>query len=135
VTASTAPLRRCSKCNELKPLAGYRSDSRGYRRSHCIACCLIDSQEWRARHHADLLARRRSARKAVGREEATDDSERDETTTVRQIGSATLGSLGRRPPGGGYIRQHASSQTAISKITRADKSGGFISPTATREVS
>jgi hypothetical protein len=55
------PLRRCSRCHEPKPLDAFRRDSRGYVRAHCIACCLIDSQEWRARHHEALLARRRAA--------------------------------------------------------------------------
>ena len=32
-----------------------------YTRSHCIACCLLDSQDWRARNHDALLARRRAA--------------------------------------------------------------------------
>jgi hypothetical protein len=61
VTPDTAPLHRCSRCGEAKPLGAFRRDSRGYVRSHCIACCLIDSQEWRARHHEALLARRRAA--------------------------------------------------------------------------
>ncbi len=56
---------RCSRCGEPLPLAAFRLDSRGYVRSHCIPCCLLDSQEWRTRHHAELLARRRSARKVA----------------------------------------------------------------------
>jgi hypothetical protein len=64
VTTSTAPLRRCARCREPKPLDAFRRDSRGYVRSHCRPCCLADSQEWRARHHAQLLDRRRAQRAA-----------------------------------------------------------------------
>ncbi len=60
MTASTT--RVCSRCHEPKPLDAFRLDSRGYVRAHCIACCLIDSQDWRARHHAELLDRRRRGR-------------------------------------------------------------------------
>jgi len=55
------PVRVCSRCHEPLPLAAFRLDSRGYTRSHCIACCLLDSQDWRARNHDALLARRRAA--------------------------------------------------------------------------
>jgi len=66
VSEILAPVRICSRCHEPKPVDAFRRDSRGYLRSHCIPCCLIDSQEWRARHHAQLLDRRRAQRAAHG---------------------------------------------------------------------
>lgn len=69
MTARTT--RTCSRCHEPKPLAAFRLDAKGYVRSHCIPCCLIDSQEWRARHHAELLARRRRERAAAKATKAT----------------------------------------------------------------
>ncbi len=72
MTASTT--RRCSRCHEPKPLDAFRLDSRGYVRSHCRSCSLEATQEWRSRNHAQLLDRRRNARKvAAGREEAPAD--------------------------------------------------------------
>jgi len=62
VTAGTAPTRRCSRCGERKPPDAFRLDARGYRRSHCNPCALAVTQEWRARHRDELLARRRAAR-------------------------------------------------------------------------
>lgn len=56
------PSRVCSRCGESLPIDQFRLDSRGFTRSHCIGCCLLDSQDWRARNHEALLARRRAAR-------------------------------------------------------------------------
>lgn len=56
-----APVRTCSRCHEPMPLDAFRLDARGYRRSHCRACCLADTQDWRARNREALLARRRAA--------------------------------------------------------------------------
>lgn len=52
--------RRCSRCEQALPLAEFRKDGRGYWRSHCNSCSRLDSQEWRARHHDELLAKRRA---------------------------------------------------------------------------
>jgi hypothetical protein len=54
--------RACSRCREVLPLTEFRRDSRGYWRSHCKGCALAVTQEWRARHQDELLARRRANR-------------------------------------------------------------------------
>jgi hypothetical protein len=64
---SSASARVCSRCELSLPLDSFRLDSRGFTRSHCRACQLLDSQDWRARNHDALLARRRDARHAVRR--------------------------------------------------------------------
>lgn len=51
--------RTCSRCYVLKSADRFRLDSRGYQRSHCIDCSLLDSQDWRARHRDERLAVRR----------------------------------------------------------------------------
>ncbi len=51
--------RTCSRCHEPKPADRFRLDSRGYQRSHCIDCSLLDTQDWRARHRVARLALRR----------------------------------------------------------------------------
>ena len=48
------PFRTCSRCEERLPSEQFRLDSRGYRRSHCIACQRLDTQEWRERKRAAL---------------------------------------------------------------------------------
>lgn len=64
MTGDGTPTRRCSRCRESRPLAAFRLDSRGYLRSHCNPCALAVTREWRARHHAELLDRRRAQRPA-----------------------------------------------------------------------
>src|SRR5262245_40272815 len=56
-----ATIRPCSRCGAMLPVEAFRLDSRGYRRSHCIPCSLLDTAEWRARHRDRLLAARRDA--------------------------------------------------------------------------
>jgi len=69
VSEILAPVRRCSRCTERLPLDAFRLDVKGYRRSHCNLCALAVTREWRARHHAQLLDRRRAAYAVgVGRE-------------------------------------------------------------------
>lgn len=58
------PTRLCSRCQESKPLTEFRRDAKGRPRSHCGPCALAVTQEWRARHHVELLARRRARRAA-----------------------------------------------------------------------
>jgi hypothetical protein len=55
-----APVRVCSRCRTPMPLDDVRRDAKGYRRSHCRACALAVTQEWRARNREALLARRRA---------------------------------------------------------------------------
>ncbi len=59
---SDSPTRRCSRCGLDKPREAFREDGRGHLRSHCNPCALAATREWRARHHDELLERRRSAR-------------------------------------------------------------------------
>jgi hypothetical protein len=54
------PTRTCSRCSEPRPLAEFRLDAKGYRRSHCRACALDATRQWRARNREALLARRRA---------------------------------------------------------------------------
>jgi hypothetical protein len=56
----TRNLRTCSKCHERKPISEFRADARRWLRSHCNACSLTATAEWRVRHRDELLARRRA---------------------------------------------------------------------------
>ena len=51
--------KRCARCDQDKPLDAYRL-LRGKPRSYCIACDKQANAEYRARHHDELLARRRA---------------------------------------------------------------------------
>lgn len=57
----TLDSRRCSRCQLSLPLSEFRKDRKGYWRSHCKSCSLLATQDWRARHHDELLAKRRAA--------------------------------------------------------------------------
>jgi hypothetical protein len=52
--------RRCPRCGEVKPLDAFALPSDRVQ-GHCKPCRLAVTQEWRARHHDELLARRRAA--------------------------------------------------------------------------
>jgi hypothetical protein len=52
--------RRCARCGDVKPIEAFRSQN-GRPRAYCIPCGNAVNQEWRARHHDELLARRRAA--------------------------------------------------------------------------
>ena len=54
------PTKRCARCELDKPLAEYRLQH-GRPRSYCIECGNAVNQQWRTRHHDELLARRRAA--------------------------------------------------------------------------
>ena len=52
--------RRCPRCQMVKPLRDFLLPGGGLR-GHCRPCRLAVTQEWRARHHDQLLARRRAS--------------------------------------------------------------------------
>jgi len=52
--------RLCARCQQRKPLSEFRRQN-GRPRAYCIPCGNAVNQEWRARHHDELLARRRAA--------------------------------------------------------------------------
>jgi len=52
--------RRCPRCGEVKPIATFTLPS-GRVQGHCRECRLAVTQEWRARHHDELLQRRRAS--------------------------------------------------------------------------
>jgi hypothetical protein len=54
------PTRTCPRCGLDKPTSEYPSDALGRPKSTCRVCRLAATQEWRARHHDELLARRRA---------------------------------------------------------------------------
>jgi hypothetical protein len=50
-----------ARCGERKPLDAFGGWQRGRPKSYCKTCALQVTQEWRARHHDELLARRRAS--------------------------------------------------------------------------
>jgi recombinational DNA repair protein (RecF pathway) len=56
--------RLCARCGERKPLSEFRFQ-RGRPGSYCKPCRNAATQEWRARHHDKLLARRRAKYAAI----------------------------------------------------------------------
>jgi hypothetical protein len=56
--AQTHP--RCGRCGQRKAASEFKHDAKGHP-LRCKPCALTDTQEWRARHRDELLARRRAA--------------------------------------------------------------------------
>lgn len=52
--------RLCARCGQRKPLTEFRWQH-GRPKAHCKPCGNAVTQEWRARHHDELLAKRRAA--------------------------------------------------------------------------
>lgn len=54
------PTRHCSGCDQDKPMAAFPSNRNGRPRSTCKQCRAATNRAYKARHHDELLARRRA---------------------------------------------------------------------------